>query len=174
MQLRNFLPALGTIAFHECPKVRSVITELLQKFSYPPLHTIVDYMEAAIRVADFHLDLRSDCKASGGEDACSWHVLRGRFGQKPAECFVFVHTGKCESKTLLSSDFCDQLKKPDSGEGQRHRQNLEVLAKLSPHDHLVKLMAFQLTPFLFYATENIKVSRALVCCGQVHVNTTCP
>ena len=156
---QNLLTVLSTIAFHECLEVRSIVTELLEKAGHHPLQTAVDHLEAAISVADFHVDHRSGgARVSGSGHACSWHVLKGRFGQETAESSVFVHARTCESKRFSSIDCVDRSKEPESGDRQRRMQNLEVLAKLSPHNHLVKLMAFQLTPFLFYATEHIKVS----------------
>ena len=155
-QRKGFLPHISTVAFHECPEVRRVIAELLKTSGHPPLHTALDHLEASIGVADFHVDHHQP-RGSAGSDACSWHVLKGRFGQELAECCVFVHASDCQAKQSLSSDCTDHWKQLESGDWQHHRQNLEVLARLSPHDHLVNLMAFQLSPFLFYATEYIKV-----------------
>ena len=156
---QHLLTVLSTIAFHECLEVRRIVTELLETAGHPPLQTAVDHLEAAISVADFHVDSRpGGTGASGSGDACSWHVLNGRFGQEMMECSVFVHALTCESKKSSSSDYVDRSMEPESGDGQRYRRNMEVLTKLNPHDNLVKLMAFQLTPFLFYATEQVKVS----------------
>ncbi|KAK7115024.1 uncharacterized protein [Littorina saxatilis] len=160
-QLKNLLPHISTIAFHECPDVREIIVGLLENAGCQPLHYTLDHLQASISVTDFHVERNHLAETGGDLDACSWHTFKGRFGTEPAECVLFVHAGQCLAKRSLSGECVDEFKWHQCGDWQRHKQNLETLAKLCPHDNLVKLMAFQLSPYSFYATESIKGRRLL-------------
>ncbi|KAL8591701.1 hypothetical protein ACOMHN_061793 [Nucella lapillus] len=154
-QIHDFLPRLSIIAYHENSKVRRILTDLLDSLSRPHLLTALDYLEASLGVADFHIEHPQKV-----ENVCSWYKLKGEFGRRVnADCHVLIHAGHCKGNR---SSYGDCTNHHPRGVGVGGVRGL-ALKKSGPtvHSCLVQVQAFQNSPFLFYATEGIKGRRLL-------------
>lgn len=150
---------LGSLLFHESHCVRKAISsaDILSLSSLLLFYN--KYLNDNLRIADLHIsDLATTQENDKGQgegtgQTCGWHRFKGRMGAGSVEGSVLVHTKDC-----LVEDSTTCLKKIRLGGQIRH---LEMLLQLSPSTHIIQMLAYQVNPFPFYVTEQVKGQRLL-------------